>query len=68
VEDSGPGIPEEDRGQIFEPFFTKRDGGTGLGLAIVRQTVRQLHGDILCAHSNFGGAGFFVRLPVSDQE
>lgn len=66
VEDSGPGIPEEDRVQIFEPFFTKRDGGTGLGLAIVRQLVRRLGGDILYAHSRLGGAGFFVRVPVKD--
>ncbi|MCD4654297.1 hypothetical protein K8T06_10230 [bacterium] len=66
VEDSGPGIPEEERNLIYEPFFTKQEGGTGLGLAIVRQLVHRLDGDILCADSQLGGAGFFVRLrPLS---
>ena len=33
IEDSGPGIPPEDRLKILEPYFTKKAGGTGLGLA-----------------------------------
>jgi two-component system sensor histidine kinase PilS (NtrC family) len=37
MNDDGPGIPTELRGQIFEPFFTTRPGGTGLGLYVARE-------------------------------
>lgn len=37
VKDDGPGIPEKDRGKIFEPFFTSHASGTGLGLYMARE-------------------------------
>ena len=37
VRDDGPGIPEEQRGEVFRPYFTTNENGAGLGLAIVRQ-------------------------------
>ena len=46
VEDSGEGIPEENRKKVFDPFFTTREGGTGLGLSIVYSTMREHHGSI----------------------
>lgn len=63
VSDNGPGIPDEEKTLIFEPFFSRQEGGTGLGLAIVRQLVRRLEGEIFCTTSPSGGACFTVRLP-----
>jgi signal transduction histidine kinase len=59
--DSGPGIPLEIREQIFEPFFTKREGGTGLGLAIVKSLVEENGGIITVADGE--GARFEIVLP-----
>jgi PAS domain S-box-containing protein len=66
VADSGPGISDEDREKIFEPFYTtKSDGkGTGLGLPIVRNIIEQHRGEISIARSDLGGAAFRVILPI----
>src|SRR5207237_6472871 len=39
VEDTGPGIPEELQEQIFQPFFTTKEGGTGMGLSVATRIV-----------------------------
>lgn len=68
VDDSGPGIPEDDRERIFQPFFsTKAHGeGTGLGLPLCRKLVESQGGEI-CAHqSPLGGARLSVSLPLAD--
>ena len=66
VEDDGPGIPEEERGRIFEPFvrLDDDDAGTGLGLAIVAQQARH-HGATVGVERSeaLGGARFVVRFP-----
>ncbi|MER3412284.1 MAG: hypothetical protein C4305_08320, partial [Thermoleophilia bacterium] len=46
VEDTGPGIPPEERERIFRPFWSKDGGGTGLGLAIARELAAALGGRI----------------------
>ncbi len=65
VEDNGPGVPEELRSKIFEPFFsTKGDQGNGLGLWISSEIAR-LHGGTLTVHSGpSGGALFRLALPI----
>ena len=63
VIDDGPGIPEEDRDRIFDPFYTKREGGSGLGLSIAYRAV-QAHGGVLMVKSEIGeGATFDIVLP-----
>lgn len=68
VADDGPGVPAEQRIQIFDPFFTQRAGGIGLGLAVVRQIVLAHHGSISVHESALGGppnggAEFRLYLP-----
>ncbi len=61
VEDSGPGISDEEALRVMEPFYTSRPGGTGLGLAIVHQIVQNLNGEISIGKSALGGAAFSIR-------
>jgi nitrogen-specific signal transduction histidine kinase len=64
ISDTGPGIPENIRKRILDPFFsTKGSRGTGLGLAIARKTLEE-HGGHLSVDSQEGqGATFKIRLP-----
>jgi signal transduction histidine kinase len=64
VEDTGPGIPEEITGQLFQPFVTfGKKNGVGLGLALSRKTVLT-HGGDLWTEPKSRGACFLLRLPV----
>ncbi len=63
VSDSGPGIPDEIRDHIFEPFVTTNPQGTGLGLAITRRIVTAHKGSIN-VNSFPGGTMFTVCLPA----
>jgi hypothetical protein len=63
VRDHGPGVPDEMKQRIFEPYVTGRTGGTGLGLALVRQTVLAHGGRVSVADAPGGGALFTVTLP-----
>ncbi len=65
--DSGPGIPEEVRGQVFEPFVTTKKSGTGLGLAICKRIVTAHRGNIT-VNSFPGGTVFSVFLPIKQGE
>jgi C4-dicarboxylate-specific signal transduction histidine kinase len=64
VDDDGPGIPEEHRAAVFDPFYTtKRQGeGSGLGLTVVLGLVRRMEGELRVGDSPWGGARFEVRL------
>lgn len=62
--DNGPGIPPEDRAQIFDLFFsTKGSKGTGLGLAVANKIVLEHGGHIEVLESEMGGALFRILLP-----
>lgn len=64
IQDQGPGIPEKDRGRIFEPFFSTRTSGSGLGLAISRQIADRAGGSLKLAQARPGqGACFVLSLP-----
>jgi signal transduction histidine kinase len=70
VRDEGPGIPEEERQRIFEPFARlsgrRRTGsGSGLGLAIARQLAGRHGAQLVVDDAPGGGARFTVRLPLA---
>jgi signal transduction histidine kinase len=69
VEDSGPGIPAELSGRLFQPFVTGRKRGaarpgTGLGLATAKRIIERHQGSISADRSPLGGAAFLLELPV----
>ena len=71
IADDGPGIPEEIRNTIFNPFFTtKQPGkGTGLGLSISYDIIVQKHGGLLeVACPEEGGTVFTISLPLAGKQ
>ena len=66
VSDNGPGIPEENRERIFDPFFSTSKNGTGLGLAIAKRIVTAHKGTIHVT-SVPGGTVFQVVLPAAKE-
>ncbi len=69
VQDGGPGIADDLRQRVWEPFFTTKQRGTGLGLAIVRKRMQEAGGTArLAARVNGSGARFELRLPLQNRE
>lgn len=71
IDDDGPGIPAEERENVFRPFYqldqarNRDSGGSGLGLAIARDIARAHGGDIVLGDSEtLGGLRARVRIPV----
>ena len=64
VIDTGPGIPDSARAQVFDPFYTTKEvgKGTGLGLNIVYRIVTRHQGTVAVEDTPGGGATFVVRL------
>ena len=67
VEDSGPGIPDDDVEAVFQPFFSTKDHGegTGLGLAVCRKLINDHGGEIQVGKSELGGAKVVITLPAT---
>jgi nitrogen fixation/metabolism regulation signal transduction histidine kinase len=65
IADTGPGVPEDLRERIFDPFVTTRRRGTGLGLAIVSHIVAAHGGRVTCGEREGGGAVFGITLPLA---
>ena len=63
VEDSGEGIPVENRQKVFEPFFTTKSQGTGIGLPLAKRFVERNGGTIRISDSSSGGAKIDVTFP-----
>lgn len=69
VEDEGPGIPDDQLEQVFEPFYrlegsrSRDTGGSGLGLAIARQVARGHGGDVMLSNRQPSGLRATLRIP-----
>jgi two-component system nitrogen regulation sensor histidine kinase GlnL len=67
VEDTGPGVAEELKPHLFDPFVTTKRKGTGLGLALVAKIIRD-HGGVIECESAPKRTVFRVLLPLQDQQ
>ncbi len=65
VADNGPGIDEQVKTRLFEPYFSTRKSGTGLGLAITHTIVAEHNGLITVTDNSPSGTVFTVELPIN---
>ncbi|HEX4922610.1 MAG TPA: ATP-binding protein [Bdellovibrionales bacterium] len=68
VGDNGIGIPEADRGRIFEPYFSTKEEGTGLGLAIVKRIIEDHSGFVRAYANEPRGTKIVFELPVTKSQ
>jgi two-component system nitrogen regulation sensor histidine kinase NtrY len=64
VSDNGCGIPDEDKGRLFEPYFSTKKSGTGLGLTIVNAIISDHNGYIRVRDNKPKGTTFLIEFPV----
>jgi signal transduction histidine kinase len=67
VRDTGPGMPEDVRQRIFEPFYSTKDTGTGLGLCIAAAIVARHEGRLVLESAAPGGTSFAMWIPAAAQ-
>ena len=67
ISDDGPGIPEKDRPNVFEPFYTTKPSGFGLGLANARKIVEQHRGTIAVGEGAGPGCEFVILIPAAEE-
>ncbi|MFT3894812.1 MAG: response regulator [Anaerolineales bacterium] len=67
-QDNGPGIPEDKRTNIFEPFYSTKEGGTGLGLTVSYNIVTSHGGTLDLIDGEEPGACFRLFLPMGDKQ
>ncbi len=72
IRDDGPGVPQELRERVFEPFFSTksnlRTGGMGIGLSLVRRSIEALGGRVWIGGDDGTGAEFQVEIPLTTLE
>jgi signal transduction histidine kinase len=65
IEDSGEGIPPENRERVFDPFFTTKPHGTGIGLPLAKKFVERNGGKIALTNRSSHGTRVEITLPRS---
>ena len=66
VSDSGPGVPSNLKGKIFDPFYTTKDGSTGIGLSLSHRVITDHGGSLSVGQSKWGGAEFIIEIPIKE--
>ena len=73
IEDNGPGVPEEQLPNLFEPFYrgdaarTRPAAGSGLGLAVVKRSMQQMGGSVRAENAPGGGLRMVLTLPLAKE-
>jgi len=67
VSDSGPGVAENEKKNIFDPFYTTKKDGTGIGLSLCHKIIEDHFGVIKIMKSSLGGAKFVIKLPIQKE-
>ena len=65
LKDTGGGIPQDIRDEIFTPFFTTKESGTGLGLGICKEIVESFGGELDFEVEKGKGTTFKLKLPAA---
>ena len=66
VKDNGPGMTEQVKLRLFEPYFSTRKSGTGLGLAIANTIITEHNGTVRVRDNSPVGTVFTVELPFDN--
>ncbi len=68
ITDNGPGIKDDQRRKLFDPFYTTKDNGMGIGLSISKSIVETHHGSLALDSSANSGARFVIELPLKEDD
>jgi PAS domain S-box-containing protein len=66
VSDSGPGVSQENRNKILDPYFTTKHEGTGIGLSLCHRIITDHGGSLTVSDSELGGAEFRIEIPIKE--
>jgi signal transduction histidine kinase len=68
VSDSGPGVSQENRDKILDPYFTTKHEGTGIGLSLCHRIITDHGGSLKVSDGELGGAEFRIEIPINAEE
>ena len=64
--DDGPGVPDEIRSEVFDPFYSSKVNGNGLGLPLVKKIMEEFGGDVELASREGEGTSVALLLPLAN--
>ena len=67
IADTGPGLPEQVRARLFQPFVTTKQGGMGVGLSVCRTIIEGHGGELRAEDAPGGGTVFRMSVPAAPE-